>query len=137
MVKKIDIEELYWIDWNEISRKPEELNEIFAYIRDYDSRNIEELGKILKLYSNPSGEFTIEFAKIAGEIYKNDKIKFIKALNLVRDEAINLVYVFRMEKIFEDEDKEYTEILSSNQLTEEEIDTTYTFFKMYKTICAT
>ena len=71
MVKKIDIEELYWVDWNEISRKPEKLNEIFAYIRDYDSRNIEELGKILKLYSNPSGEFTIEFAKIVGEIYKN------------------------------------------------------------------
>ena len=91
----------------------------------------------MRLYSNPYGAFTEKFANIIGEIYKYDKIKFIKALNIVKDEAINLVYVFRMQNIFEDEDEDKFEILNSNKLSEEEIITTNNFFKMYKTICAT
>lgn len=134
-MKKIDIEELYWSDWDELSN--DRLNEIFQYIKDYKSRSIEELAEILRLYSNPSGKYTIEFANIIGEIYKNDKVRFIKALNLVKDEAINLVYVFRMQGIFIDEDKEIAEILGSNKLSEEEIDTANSLLKMYKTICAT
>lgn len=134
-MKKIDIEELYWSDWDELSN--DRLNEIFQYIKDYKSRTIEELAEILRLYSNPSGKYTIEFATIIGEIYKNDKVRFIKALNLVKDEAINLVYVFRMQGIFIDEDKEIAEILGSNKLSEEEIDTANSLLKMYKTICAT
>ncbi|WP_313756073.1 hypothetical protein [Tissierella sp.] len=136
-MNKIDIEELYWIDLAELLNKPDELNEIFEYIKDYNSRSIQELAQILRLYSNPSGVFTKEFAEIIRNVYRYNKIKFIKALNLIKDESINLVYVFRSKEVFEDVDKEVFEILNSNRLSEEEIDTTDTFFKMYKTICAT
>lgn len=136
-MKKIDIEELYWVDWDELSTNPHKLNEIFQYIKDYDSRSIEELAQILRLYNNPSGQYTVEFANIVGEIYKKDKIKFIKALNLVKDEGINLVYIFRMQKVFDDEDREIAEAINSHKLSAEEIDTANTFLKMYKTICVT
>lgn len=136
-MNNINIEELYWTDWDELAKETKEIDQIFSYIKDFPARSIKELAHILKLYSNPSGRFTIEFAKIIGEMYKYDKIKFIKALNLVKDEAINLVYLFRMQSLFEDEDREKDDILNSNKLSEEEIDTTNSFFKMYKTICAT
>ncbi len=136
-MKKIDLDELYWADWEEISQDKKELNIIFEYINDHSSKNLEELSKILKLYNNPSGLFTDEFANLVGEIYLKDKIRFIKALNLVKDEAINLVYIFRMKNIFVDEDKEFISILNSNKLSQEELDTASTFIKMYKTICST
>lgn len=133
-MKKLDIEELYWDDW-EYSK--EQLDEIFDYLRDYNSRTIEELGQTLMLYSNPSGRLTEEFAILIEDIYKNDKIKFIRALNTVKEEAINLVYVFRMRRVFKNEDEDYDEIIKTGKLSLEEIETTDMFFKMYKTICAT
>ena len=133
---KIDIEELYWSDLDELVEKEEELNEVLSYIKDFDSRTIKEISQILKLYSNPSGALTEEFAKIITDIYKYDKIKFMKALALDEDEAMNLTYVFRNLKIFEDEDKEYEEISKLNKLTEDELTVANMFFKMYKTICS-
>ncbi|HAE91979.1 MAG TPA: hypothetical protein DCG60_04940 [Tissierella sp.] len=136
-MNRIDIEELYWSDLNKLLNKSEELDEVLEYIKDYNSRSIQELAQILRLYSNPSGLFTKEFAEIIREIYRYNRIKFIKALNLIKGESINLVYAFRSKEVFEDVDKEIFEILNLNELSEEEIDTVNIFFKMYKTICAT
>lgn len=132
---KVDLEELYWTDLEEISKDKEKLTWIFNYIKDYNSRDLKELSNILKLYNNPSGLFTKEFANIVFEIYNKDRIRFIKALNLVKEEAINLVYVFRMRNFFIDEDKEFMAMLNSKELSQEEIDTANTFLKMYRTIC--
>lgn len=135
-MKKFDLDELYWGDWEDLLENPNKSEELFLYIKDYDSRSIEELSQVLKLYSNPSGAFTIEFADIIARFYKSNKIKFIKALNLVQDEAINLVYVFRNLQIFSDGDEELEEIINKGKLSQEEIDTANTFFQMYKTICS-
>jgi len=130
------MEDLYWADWDEIGENPNELKTIFHYIKNSSEFSLEELSIVLKLYNNPHGAYTIEFAKIVSEIYIKDKIKFIKALNLEKDEIQNLVYAFRMEKVFEDEDIELSEIISLNKLSQDEIDTANFFFEMYKTICS-
>lgn len=130
------MEDLYWADWDEIGEDPNELKTIFDYIKNSSEFSLEELSIVLKLYNNPHGAYTIKFAKIVSEIYIKDKIKFIKALNLEKDEIQNLVYAFRMEKVFEDEDIELSEIISLNKLSQDEIDTANFFFKMYKTICS-
>ena len=132
---KIDLEELYWADWDELSRTEGRIEEIFNYLNEFELFELEELAQILKLYNNPSGAHTIEFAKLTGDIYNKDKVKFIKALNLVQDEIPNLVYAFRLENVFEDEDEELNEIINLNKLSGEEIETAKFFFKMYKTIC--
>lgn len=134
-MKKIDIEELYWSDFGELEKDEEKLKEVFDYLEEYGNRTIEELSQIITLYSNPSGAFTLDFAKIIGNYYKNDKLRFIKALNLVKDEIGNLVYVFRNLKIFEDEDEEEKQILESKELSPEEVETGEDFFKMYRKIC--
>ncbi|MBU5426039.1 hypothetical protein KQI41_06385 [Tissierella pigra] len=136
LMKKFDLDELYWGDWKELLENSNKLEELFLYIEDYDSRSVEELSQILKLYSNPSGVFTIEFADIVAELYKSDKIKFMKALNLVQDEAINLVYIFRNLQIFSDGDEELKEVLSKENLSQNEIDTASIFYQMYKNICS-
>lgn len=51
-MNKIDLDELFWADWEKISKDKEKLNLIFKYIKDYDSRSLEELSKILKLYKD-------------------------------------------------------------------------------------
>lgn len=135
-MKKINIEDLYWEDWDELSKNQETIDEIFGYIRDFKSRTIDELANILTLYNNPSGAFTDEFAKIIADIYKYSKVKFIKALKIVKDESINLVYIFRNLKVIVDEEKELEEILACEELTEEEKDVGNMFFQMYKNICA-
>ena len=133
---KYNMEDLYWADWDKIGENPNEYKIIFDYIENSSSFSLEELSGVLKLYNNPHGAYTIEFAKIISEIYIRDKIKFIKALNLVKDEIPNLVYAFRMEKVFQDEDIELNQIFSLNKLSQEEIHTANFFFKMYKTICS-
>lgn len=133
---KYNMEDLYWADWDEIGKNSSEFKTIFNYIENSNNFGLEELSGVLKLYNNPHGAYTIEFAKIVSEIYIRDKIKFIKALNLVKEEIPNLVYAFRMEKVFENEDIELNQILSLNKLSQEEIDTANFFFKMYKTICS-
>ena len=134
-MKKYNIEDLYWEDWEELAQDPTQIGEIFSYIRDYDSRDLKELGQILQLYSNPSGSFTAEFAEIVAEIYSYDKIKFIKALRFVKDETSNLVYVLRNLKVFEDEDRELKSVLESRELDEEEIEVAESLFQMYKKVC--
>lgn len=91
---------------------------------------------MLKLYNNPSGAFTLEFANIIVDLYRYSKSKFIKALKIVKDESINLVYVFRNQKVFTDEDEELKEILMMEELSEEDKEVAKDFFQMYKNICA-
>lgn len=133
---KIDLEELYWGDWDELAKKEGQIEEVFKYLNRFEEFELEELGQVLKLYNNPSGAHTIEFAKMTGDIYNNDKVRFIKALHLVQDEIPNLVYAFRLENVFEDEDAELNEIVSLNELSPEEVETAKFFFKMYKRICS-
>lgn len=52
-MKKIDLDELYWADWEGISQNKQDLNIIFKYINNHTSMSLEELGKTLKLYNNP------------------------------------------------------------------------------------
>ena len=129
-MKNINVEDLYWADWDELSANRDELDRIFKYLRDFEARDIDELANILTLYNNPSGAYTVEFAKIIIDFYRHNKIKFIKALNIVKDETMNLVYIFRNFKVFNDEDKELEEILKQDDLTEEEKRTAFDFFQM-------
>ena len=133
---KIDWEELYWADWDELEKTDGKIEEIFNYLNEFESFELEELSQVLKLYNNPSGAHTIEFAKVTSDIYNKDKVKFIKALHLVQDEIPNLVYAFRLEDVFADGDLEFNEIVELNKLDPEEVETAKFFFKMYKTICS-
>ena len=63
-MKDIDIEELYWEDWDQLAKDNEVLEKIFSYLKDFEARDIDELANMLKLYNNPSGAFTLEFANI-------------------------------------------------------------------------
>lgn len=131
------LEELYWANWAELDVNfPEDVDKIFNYLRSNDL-GIQEMAKVLPLYNNIEGAYTKKFAQIIADYYIEDKMKFIKALNLNKEEAINLVYIFRNLKVFEDEKKEYSEIESKEVLTEEELETARTLFSMYKNICNT
>jgi len=134
-MKDIDIEELYWEDWDQLAKDNEVLEKIFSYLKDFEARDIDELANMLKLYNNPSGAFTLEFANIIVDLYRYSKSKFIKALKIVKDESINLVYVFRNQKVFTDEDEELKEILMMEELSEEDKEVAKDFFQMYKNIC--
>ncbi len=135
-MKAFDIEELYWSDLDDLANDSARTKEVLDYLKDYENRSIEDLAKTLMLYSNPSGALTDEFADLITGIYKYDKVKFFKALSLEEDEAMNLTYIFRNLKIFEDEDQEIEEINNSNQLSGEEKTVASMFFKMYKAICS-
>src|SRR5699024_2822623 len=125
------LEELYWANWKGLDEQyPNYINKIFVYLESNDL-GIEETSKILSLYNNIEGAYTDKFAKIIVSIYIKDRIKFFKSLNLKKDEAINLVYIFRNLEVFDDEEKEYKDIESINQLSDEELDTACTFFSMY------
>ena len=132
---KIDLEELYWADWDDIEKRPDELEAIFRYIKDFESLDLKEISQILRLYNNPHGAFTIEFAEIIADIYKSSRVRFFKALTLVDDESPNLIYALRMQKAFDDEDVELSQILELNRLSDKEVDVATIFFKMYKRIC--
>ncbi|TJX14985.1 hypothetical protein E9840_04585 [Tissierella creatinini] len=131
------LDELYWADFNELgSNHPQAIKKIFLFLRK-DNFSIEEISLIQKLYSNPDGAYIEDFSPIIINLYKLDKIKFIKALYLNIDQAENLAYLFRNNKVFEDEDRELEEILATKQLTREEEEAVEAFFKMYKKICRT
>lgn len=131
------LEELYWANWNELDEKyPEDLPKVFIYLKS-NNLTIQEKSKILSLYNNIEGAHTEEFAEIIANFYREDKISFLKALNLNKDEVPHLVYIFRTMGIFEDGEEEFEQIKSSDQLNEEELDAAYTFFKTYKSICNT
>lgn len=129
------IDSLYWTDFGEKEKEnPNFIKDVFQFLKG--DLSIEELSLLLKLYNNPSGYYTKEFGKIIVDKYLEDKSKFFKALKIVKDEAINLVYIFRQEAIFKDEAKEIEDIEKLN-LMEAEKETAYKFFSMYRTICST
>lgn len=131
------LDELYWADWSVLDEEyPEEVDKIFQYLTSYEL-GIEEISKLLPLYNNIEGAHTDKFSRIIADYYLKDRLKFFKALNLNKDEAINLVYIFRMLGIFEEEEIEFEEVKSSGELSEEELGTARTFYTMYKTICHT
>lgn len=131
------LDELYWADWSVLDEEyPEEVDKIFQYLTSYEL-GIEEISKLLSLYNNIEGAHTDKFSRIIADYYLKDRLKFFKALNLNKDEAINLVYIFRMLGIFEEEEIEFEEVKSSGELSEEELGTARTFYTMYKTICHT
>ena len=131
------IDDLYWADWDILDNDyPESTHKIFAYLNRKDLSD-EELSRILKLYNNPHGAYIEKFAKLILEIYSRDKKTFLRALNLESEEAINLVYVFRMNDIKLDEDIELLEIIDSKDLSDGEVDTGKKFLKMYENICNT
>lgn len=131
------LDELYWSDLKALSDSPDtNMDSLFQHLKS-EELSIEEIAKVLNLYNNLDGAYTQEFAEIIANLYSKDRIKFFRALNLNKDEAINIVYVFRIIKVFEDKNIELQEVKNSNKLTEEEIDTANTFFNMYETICNT
>ncbi|NLW23126.1 MAG: hypothetical protein GXY88_07750 [Tissierellia bacterium] len=101
--------------------------------------DIESISHIIQLYNNVYGVYTLEFARLITRSYIRDKISFMKGLNQVKDEAINIVYAFRLNNVFPDNniEKDMEEIKNSPLLTKEEKERAYNFFHMYKTICST
>lgn len=131
------IENLYWADWDLLDKEHTDyISKIFNYINN-NNHSIEEISQILKLYNNPHGAYIDEFANIIANLYKKDKTKFIQSLYLEKEEAINLVYIFRTHEIKLDEDQELHDIIKSEKLTEEEKNTAEKFIKMYENICNT
>lgn len=129
------IDNLYWADWDALNNKNREVvGKIFNYLKRDDLSN-KEISKILKLYNNPDGSFIDEFSQIIINIYKRDKKRFLKSLNLEKEESTNLVYVFRTNNIKLDEDIELLRLIDSDELSEEEKDTAKQFIKMYEYIC--
>lgn len=100
--KKDFFYQLSIIDWAEISEKYGEdfTFKILKKVQNTETNDLENISNIILLYNNPYGKFTKEFGEIITKRYLKDKIQFIKALNLVKDETINIVYVFRLEKPF-------------------------------------
>ncbi len=131
------LDELYWADFRNLEWDyPQDLQKIFLFLRK-DTFSLEEISLIQKLYSNPEGAYIEEFSSIIINLYKLDKVKFIKALHLNIDEAENLAYLFRNNKVLEDEDRELEDLLAKKQLTAEEEEAAEIFLKMYKKICKT
>lgn len=131
------IDNLYWADWDFLDKEySDDISKIFRHINCHSHSN-EEISQILKLYNNPHGAYVDEFANIIANLYKKDKVKFIQSLNLEKEEAINLVYIFRTHEIKLDEDEELHDIIKSEKLSEEEKDTAENFIKMYENICNT
>lgn len=129
------LDELYWAEWDELDKEyPEEVEKIFYYLENKDLE-IEELAKALSLYNNVAGAHTHRFANIIADYYTQDRIKFMKALNMNKDQAIHLVYIFRNLFVFDDKDKELSEIKSKGQLIDEELEAAETFYSMYNRIC--
>ncbi len=131
------IDNLYWVDWDLLDSKyPEVIEKIFKFLNK-DDLSDEEISYILKLYNNPHGAYIDEFGGVILNIYRKDKIRFVKSLNLEKDEAINLVYIFRMNDVKIDEDREFLDAVLSEKLSEEEKETASSLLKMYENICNT
>lgn len=131
------LDDLYWADWSEFNEiYSNKIEELFKYL---ESGNLskEEIAKVLSLYNNLEGIYTIEFANIIKEIYVKDRIKFLKSLNLNKEEAINLVYIFKVYEVFEDGDDEFNEIKKLGKLNSEELGAANTFYSMFRAICDT
>ena len=131
------IEDLYWADWDLLNDKyMDQIPKIFSYLRN-DDHSQEEVSQILKLYNNPHGAYVDEFSDIIIELYKRHRLKFIKSLNMEKDEMSNLVYLFRNNNVVIDQDVELLDTIKSDRLSEEEKDTGRFLIKMYDNICNT
>lgn len=131
------IDNLYWADWSLLTTEyPDHISKIFNYLKN-NHHSKEVRSQILKLYNNPEGAYVEKFEQIILDLYKKDKTKFIKSLNLVKDEGINLVYIFRNHKVALDEDQELLNIINSEALSSNERDTGEMLLKMYENICNT
>ncbi len=131
------LDELYWADWDFLKEKyPNHIEKIFNNLRK-DNISNEERSLIIKLYNNPHGAYVDEFSQVILDLYKKDKMKFIQALNMEKDEISNLVYLFRNHNEVVDEDEELLSIIQSDSLSEEEKDTGNFFIKMYENVCNT
>lgn len=131
------LEEFYWADWDILNEKyPYHIEKIFNYLRK-DNFSNEEIALIIKLYNNPHGAYVDEFSNIILDLYQKDKTKFLKALNMEKEEITNLVYLFRNHDVVIDEDEELLSIIQSVELSEEEKDTGNQFVKMYERVCNT
>lgn len=131
------LDELYWADWDFLNEKyPNHIEKIFNYLRK-DNISNEERSLIIKLYNNPHGAYVDEFSQVILDLYKKDKMKFIQALNMEKDEISNLVYLFRNHNEVVDEDEELLSVIQSESLSEEEKDTGNFFIKMYENVCNT
>lgn len=140
--KKDFFYQLTLLDWNQTKKDyGENFNDrVIQLVLDFHIDDIESISNIIELYNNPYGIYTLEFAELVARIYQEDKERFIKSLNLVKDEAINIVYVFRLNRVFNDQaeaKRDEEELLGSNNLSDEEKETARKFFKMYETICFT
>ncbi|CCQ97950.1 hypothetical protein CULT_750001 [[Clostridium] ultunense Esp] len=142
-LRNIEEKELFYhlsiLDWNKMSEEyGEEFNrKILKKVQYTKTKDLENMSNIILLFNNPYGKFTKEFGEVITKLYIKDKIQFMKALNLVKDETINIVYVFRLEKTFTNDytEDDLKEILYSNELSEEEKETAKMFFTMYRNIC--
>lgn len=127
------------LDWNKMAEEyGEEFNrKILKKVQCTKTKDLENMSNIILFFNNPYGKFTKEFGEVITKLYIKDKIQFMKALNLVKDETINIVYVFRLEKTFTNDytEDDLKEILYSNELSEEEKETAKMFFTMYRNIC--
>lgn len=139
IVEKDFFHHLSILDWNKIT---EDYGENFSHkilkkVQDTKTEDLGNMSNIILLYNNPYGKFTKEFGEIITKLYLKDKIQFMKALNLVKDETINIVYVFRLEKTFPNDyvEDDMKEIQNSNELSDEEKETAKMFFTMYRNIC--
>ncbi len=130
------IDDLYWADWDMINDKyKDSIPKIFNYLKE--DHSCEEISGIIKLYNNPHGAYVDEFSNLIIDIYKRDKLKFIKSLNIEKDETSNLVYLFRNNDVVIDKDEELLEIIQSDKLSEEEKETGDFLLRMYDNVCNT
>lgn len=131
------LDDLYWADWAELNKDyKEQIDEVFSYIRR-DDLSKEEIAKVLSLYNNLEGIYVTEFADIIKDYYINDKIKFLRSLHLNPEEAINLVYIFKVYDIFEDGMEEFEAIKNLGILDQDELETAHSFFSKFRAICDT
>ncbi len=131
------LDSLYWADWDTLDNLDNGIVErILSYLKN-DCLSYQEISKILKLYNNPEGAHISRFSNLILNIYKTNKKVFLKALNLEKEEAGNIVYIFRMNAIELDKDRELLDLIDSDDLNQEETDTAKVFLKMYENICNT
>ena len=130
------IEELYWADWDRLKENPHHIDKIFAHLKREDLSN-KEISKMFKLYNNPHGAYIDEFSNIIVDLYYKDRAKFIKSLNIEKEETVYLIYVFRNYLVELDQDEELQGIIESDKLTQEEKDTANALLKAYEHACST
>lgn len=131
------LDDLYWADWAELNKDyKEQIDQVFSYI-GRDDLSKEEIAKVLSLYNNLEGIYVTEFANVIKDYYIKDRVKFLKSLHLNPEEAINLVYIFKVYDIFEDGMEEFESVKDLGKLNQDELETAQSFFSKFRAICDT